>query len=605
MPTRFSWFALASSASLLSCSSAGSNTDLGGSSGAGGAEAQGSSSGGDPAISSLRIEPINVEKTAAYGATLSVPFHAYATYAGSTGEKEVQATFDFSDPAVASFDGETLVVTGKRGGKGTVTVRAGAATVTTTFALNMASLSAEDGLSPDLAAKVLGVMGQPGLAPTWAYPEQGAVLPPNLRDVAFRWTAPPAADAALFEVVGKGGAVRVLTKKGEVILDEASVAALGDMVGAGVVKATVYAFSSADPTQVGVATRTFTRSKAPLAGAMYYWASKGDYAPTVPGEDQTSPRGYFRFDFSSATPAKTAELFLGFNRAGNQCVGCHAITRDGSVFSTSFEFDTHWATAQVSSKENPIGYTRGGPADAASLGNFTAFTPDGAFLLATDGARLRAFDMKAASAVQVASFTTTKPATHIAISPKDGKTVLYVEDLVGTNDTHVMRGRIMQITWDGVAKGFSAPKTLLEDQAGSVYYPAISPDGEWVLYNRATTGDSYSNAGAEIWAMRLDGSIKSVKLAAANKGPNLSNSWPRWAPFASDDGDGHLRYYFTFSSVRGYGALAGAPQLWLSTFDPSRAAADPSTPAVWLPMQLPALHNHAAQWTEVFVPIPK
>jgi hypothetical protein len=56
------------------------------------------------------------------------------------------------------------------------------------------------------------------------------------------------------------------------------------------------------------------------------------------------------------------------------------------------------------------------------------------------------------------------------------------------------------------------------------------------------------------------------------------------------------------TSVRPYGSLTGVPQLWLSTFDPAATSGDPSSPAIWLPLQSTSLHNHAAQWTEIFVP---
>jgi hypothetical protein len=324
----------------------------------------------------------------------------------------------------------------------------------------------------------------------------------------------------------------------------------------------------------------------------------------MPGEDQTSPRGYFRFDFNTVAPGASATSFLGFNRAGNNCVGCHSVARDGTLFATSFETDTHWAAMSVASQDNPVQWVQGGPSDPTALGNFNTFTPDGAFLLVSGASTLRAFDLSAATATQVASFATPFPASHIAVSPKDTTTVLYVEDLAGAGGTRVQRGRIVRMTWDPSAKTFSNRTVLLEDPSASVYYPAISPDGVWVLYNRALSGESLSNPAAEVWAMRLDGSGSPIQLARANQAAMQSNSWPRWAPFGADDGQGHARYYFTFSSVRPYASLTGVPQLWLATFDPATAGGDASTPAIWLPMQSMSLHNHAAQWTEVFVQPP-
>ena len=129
-----------------------------------------------------------------------------------------------------------------------------------------------------------------------------------------------------------------------------------------------------------------------------------------------------------------------------------------------------------------------------------------------------------------------------------------------------------------------------------------------MLFNRSTE-DAYNDASAELWVVKADGSAPPIKLDTANIGGGLTNSWPRWAPFSGTYGDQHDPiYWLTFSSKRDFGVrLVGAaePQIWMTPFFPSRAAAgqDPTAPAFWLPFQDIATSNHIAQWTTQVIPV--
>lgn len=595
---------LGSLASVVSCSADNPNSkpDPSGGGGSGGGD-------GLVAISSLRIEPADLIQDVAGGMPVTIAYRALGMPVSGGAEVPVNAGFTFSDGQLGSFTGAEFSTPAALSGQGTVTATYGnqTATTTLTFKLRTDIDVVLDGLSPTLIPSVLGASQDTALAPVWVYPEDGVVIPPNVYGVAWRWSPPANTDAYLLRFEGEGRAVNVLSKKAEATLDTATWDSLLSILGPGLHEARVYGFKTTDPSRAGAAARGFRRSDGPLKGALYYWSSKGDHAPVDPDEDRTSPRGYFRYDFNNVSQNGQAQPFLGFNRAGNRCVGCHSVAPNGTLFATSFEGDTHWGAFDVASTATPITYTRGGPDDPAALGNFNTFTPDAKWLLVSGDSTLRAFDMTTATTTQVASFTTPLPASHIAVSPQDGTTVLYVEDFGGGGGgTRVERGRIVRIRWDPTTRTFLDRQVLIQDDGASVYYPAISPDGAWLLYSRATSGNSLSNPGAEVWARRLDGTGAPILLARANKGSGLSNSWPRWAPFAADDGEGHPRYFFTFSSVRVYGTLLNAPQLWLSSFDPAASnAQDPSTPALWLPMQSLTLNNHAAQWAEVFVDQPR
>ncbi len=128
----------------------------------------------------------------------------------------------------------------------------------------------------------------------------------------------------------------------------------------------------------------------------------------------------------------------------------------------------------------------------------------------------------------------------------------------------------------------------------NVYYPAFSPDGQWLLFCRAASGNAFSNPEAEVWLVRADGLGGPVRLDAANRVGALSNSWPRWAPSYQQG-----RYFVIFNSRRPYPPVngGGPQQLWVSVVDVNRLPADPSSPAIWLPGQEAFTGNLTAEWS--------
>lgn len=133
---------------------------------------------------------------------------------------------------------------------------------------------------------------------------------------------------------------------------------------------------------------------------------------------------------------------------------------------------------------------------------------------------------------------------------------------------------------------------------------AFSPDGEWILFNRAP-GSCYDNPQAFLWVVPADGSRPPIELARAHHMPGLTNSWPRWAPFVQRDEVGTTRMWFSSKRNDGW-RLAGVqrPQIWMAAFDPmlARARRDSSSPAFWLPFQDLSTRNHTAVWTTTIVP---
>src|SRR5207248_2974522 len=100
---------------------------------------------------------------------------------------------------------------------------------------------------------------------------------------------------------------------------------------------------------------------------------------------------------------------------------------------------------------------------------------------------------------------------------------------------------------------FGTPTPLLMSTGENNYYPAYSPDGSFLVFNRVmgaagVATDAFSNPNARIWAMPANGGAP-VDLARLNQADGLSNSWPRWSPYVQHD-RGHSIVWVTFSSTR-------------------------------------------------------
>ena len=125
--------------------------------------------------------------------------------------------------------------------------------------------------------------------------------------------------------------------------------------------------------------------------------------------------------------------------------------------------------------------------------------------------------------------------------------------------------------------------TLVAFAGQNNYYPAYSPDGQWVAFNRSpSNAESFDNAApdpdagtmpdGELWAVSANGG-SAIRMSNASD-PGLL-SWPKWAPVLNDYYGGKIMW-LTFSSARAYGLRSNAwqqTQLWMVAFDPAKAAA--------------------------------
>jgi hypothetical protein len=416
-----------------------------------------------------------------------------------------------------------------------------------------------------------------------------------------------------------------------VTLDKAFATQLAGVSEADDVKLTVR-LAAADGSQLAESgTVALAWSKAALSGGLYYWTTG------AAGGDDTQIARY-NFDTAEQPP----QVFLSNTLApkvpagGEQCIGCHALSPDGKKMS----FSMGGSTAGYYSLYDVATTTPIQTELSQRYADMATFSPDGsrAVTMTYGQLTLRAADatlgvvtdnLFAAQVGEKLSHPFWSPSgSHFAFVSWNPSAADMMAGQV-TGDM-VQGGQIWIADSDGTKMTSTA--RLIVPRADNVtsYYPSISDDDQFVVFNQShcdgpanTAGgwgpgpcDGYNDISATLNLVSTAGGTV-VPLTRANGGdaPNTTNSWPRWSP---DHGTfrGKRLYWVAFSSRRTYGlSLAGSqtdttkPQLWFAAVavagDGSAPTADPSFAPVWLPGQNPVVAtprgNHTPVWTSKVV----
>ncbi len=348
----------------------------------------GSSDGGDDgggvghSLSSVHIVPANAKVTVKAGQSGSQPYTVMGVVDGALPEVDVTSRFVFYVPdnyLVGGFpaNGGPLFTTRlpsvatdppQRGGLLTVQAQAmnpGGQLVTTTTALTV-ELDAEidgtgsvDGGVPDggavpANASTLFASGPVDAtrAPVLEYPNDGTMLPPNLRLLDVHWM-PGSASNTLYRIAftsptaqityySRCGTLDGLLTAGACgfQLDEAGYAYLSQSnAGVGNVQLTI---SGTDDTGTGVGTSqsfNIQFAQQPVNGGVYYW--------------DVSDTRIMRFDFGGTSSVPEVFLQPGNYGTGGTCIGCHALSRDGTKLAASAGGQNTTATSCTSMASPP------------------------------------------------------------------------------------------------------------------------------------------------------------------------------------------------------------------------------------------------------------
>jgi hypothetical protein len=552
--------------------------------------------GGDAGANTITVSPATLEVTVLNGVAVTHDYTATMTLAdGTTQDVTDQVTFLVGDPSIGYFDHHTLNVGGA--GAGVTSVQAELGTTVGTAQLKVLVQDRRvDPSAPPNAPDLFGsATNDPQKQLAVAYPPDQVIVPQNLGDFEVHWK--DGSGDNLYEVSLRNDFVDLrfyvpagATGWGKYLPAEWTTAAHN----AKDLQVVVRGLNTAAPTTFATSTPvTVHLTNDEIQGGIYYWA-----AATTNG----APEGIWRHDMSK--PGDPPQQFYTTAEAGGHCTACHALSRDGTKMAVTYDGGNQSSTIlDVSTRVAAVPIN-------TDYWNFATFTPAGDKLLTVHDGQL------SLRKTSDGSLLTTVPNTGIASHPDfapDGKSFVYVQRVDQASDWSFASGSINTVTYDDATVTFGAPQPLVPSGGKNNYYPSYSPDGKWILFNRADDNSSAYNSGnAELWVVRADGSQPPIKLSAADIGPGLTNSWARWAPFNSSYGANNEKlYWITFSSKREFGVRLTAalqntrPQIWMTPFFPDRMAQsqDPTAPAFRLPFQAIDTSNHIAQWTERVVPV--
>lgn len=456
-----------------------------------------------------------------------------------------------------------------------------------------------NGVAADAANK-FGGANDPARAPTLVYPPDGTLMPPNIGTVDIQFL--PGTGNDLFDVSFESSDINLhvytpcqpvsngcsLVLEGTTFVDEIvkKVAGLDPMM----VK--VRGVSGSNPGGVGESPiRTLGIAQDFMLGGIYYWDANGQIV---------------RYDFGH--PTAQGESYYNQMSGGSLCVGCHSLSTPGNLMAVGLgmPMPATLRVIEVATKNQRFQFN--------STSNFQAFSPDENEIITSNGVSLiwrNAWNGEAAAPNPLVS-KGTMPDYH------PDMTMIVFARAGGLNivaSPGINNGSLYLLHRSGLTWG--AEQLLVQASNGSEnnYYPAFSPDGSYVMFNRSAENNSYLAPDSMVYIVPTAGGAP-IALSKANLNDTVGNSWPKWAPYKQCY-RGHRLLWYTVSSARDYGLRiqnpplpsdsdAGDPrrwQIWMAAVDLDAAAAgqDPSYPAFWFPFQSMGTGNHIAQWAKKVV----
>jgi TolB protein len=317
-------------------------------------------------------------------------------------------------------------------------------------------------IGPGATPSSPGSFGGPnsGAGPTIVYPPNGVIVPPNTNAIEFHFI--PAPGQTLFKITFDAPTTNLAVFTGCTPVGAGCVYTPDPTFWSGLVAYargtapvtyTIAGVNGASPGAVGTsATQTIAFDDEDMTGGVYYWNNSGigiieryDYGfPLAPPEQYFTPQ----------------------NAGAFVCVGCHVISRQGSLMAVGKDIPAPapYEVFEVVTKA-PL-MAGGAPVQGSS--NFSSFSPDGNYLLVSNGASIGFTSMLTGAAPTVIVSSGTMPDW----SP-DGLTMVYASPQTPAffPAPGVSSAALATLHFNGF--GWDTPTTLVPFAGQNNYYPAF------------------------------------------------------------------------------------------------------------------------------------
>ena len=551
---------------------------------------------GTPMTLGLRIEPRDEVRTESPALVTYAAFSDEAD--GTSRDVTSEVTWTATNTPLGAFTGNVFTSTPGRGGVTTILARLGTRTTTTSLTIRVDTVIIVDPAPADAPTRFDGTV-DPARAPAVVYPLDGAAVPPNLGELEFHYRQNGSdlfelrlsTSASTFRIymgcpesVGGGCAYTLPRDVWDVIASETR--------GAGPIEIRLRGVDASG--RMGeAAIQTMRVVEEPITGGLYYWNATGSID---------------RFEFG--VPGARAERFLTPTQAGaGMCVGCHALSRDGTRIAIGTDIPTTtWQVFDVMSRTRL--YARGGGGFLPSQPNFASFSPDSSQIVtsALSGLTIRSATADTVITDNLGGGPASQPdwspdGDHIVFVRHDAPAIL-LYDVLG-----VSTGRIVRLDRSG--DSWTVGPTLVSTPGENNYYPAYSPDGQFVVYNHSPSNTGSAGADPDSGMTGVpDAQIFIVPSAGGDpirlaRLQGLADSWAKWDPTIYQDSGRNL-FWLTWSSRRAFGLRVATDvraQLWMTSVDPAALARGEEgvTAPFRLPFQDLTTSNHIAQWVTTVV----
>jgi hypothetical protein len=396
-------------------------------------------------------------------------------------------------------------------------------------------------------------------------------------------------------------------------------------------------------------------SSGAVKAGLYYWSAHAPNAPPGSPDQGTTYR--------LALGARTAAPFIRPGKENpDQCEGCHAVSRDGTVIaftatdslvgpgSGSFIFKptTNPTDALPPPGMNDsamIALNNHGTLAIVGMDNTSVSPPQhGALYL-----RSLVKDVAPGLGAQIDPALLNNQGGYFPDFSPDEKHIVVTLSDHPDSPWAVRTGSIATLDFDEPSGTFSNLNVLvpMTDQEFH-YYPSWSPDNNWIVFVSAPVGsdpancrtdrsglglydvtgavcvensspacdgsdpccvcppDSYDQPNSRLRLVHFPSATASpydghvYDLDRATQGVGLTSTLPKFAPQQMNTPNPN-EFFITFNSKMPYGIEVpdnSPAQLWMSVLDITRLPEDPSSAPVWLPFQSFGQKNHLAYWTE-------